>query len=75
MITINELKKVKDEVPKTCRGTESMRYSEDIVFVTEDGEAHNGFYADYAWFDRDENSVYFTDEVTEWIYFEDIKEN
>lgn len=69
---MTEWKKVQEEVPENCEG---CNYSEDIAFITQDGEVHNGFYADYSWFDIDENSVYLTPEVTEWIYLKDIEES
>lgn len=60
---------VKDRLPEDG---EYYDYSEDIVFVTNDGETHTGFYSHTFWFDIDEEYKYSTEEVEEWIYLKDF---
>ena len=70
--TIAKWKKVQNEVPRRIEG---HNYSEDVVFVTSDHEVHNGFYSGFLWFDVDEHWAYLTNEIAEWIYLKDIKED
>lgn len=66
---IGDWKRVQDGLPEMH---EYYDYSEDIVFVTKDGELHTGFYSHTFWFDVDEEYKYPTEEVEKWIYLKDF---
>ena len=59
-----EWKKPQQELPKRF---EECVYSYDIIFMTKNGDIHNGFYQEERWYDVDENFSYSTEQITEWI--------
>ena len=59
-----EWKKPQQELPERF---EECAYSYDIIFMTKNGDIHNGFYQEERWYDVDENFSYPTEQITEWI--------
>ena len=59
-----EWKKPQQELPEMFA---ECAYSYDIIFMTKNGDIHNGFYQEERWYDVDENFSYPTEQITEWI--------
>lgn len=59
-----EWKNPQQELPERFK---ECAYSYDIIFMTKNGDIHNGFYQEECWYDVDENFSYPTEQITKWI--------